>query len=145
MEIYFKKRLSNQLPQESTEIYAKYVSDIKHQKTQISTTQEATKTQTRRRWRLSTYRRICHAPPHLIGAAIRCGTITSREASRSRHFHFIGWIHRHRTHAAARREILLELQRLGRAFKWRWRINFADFILHWHGGKERTGGAVRWV
>lgn len=83
-----------------------------------------------------THRRICHAPSHLVGTSIGCWTIASCEATRRRHFHFIGWIHRHGTHASARRKIFFEFQRFSRAFKWSWRINFADFSLHFHGRKN---------
>lgn len=82
---------------------------------------------------VDTYRRICHASPHLVGAPVGRGAVAACEASRRRHFHFIGGIHGHGTHAAARREVLLELQRFGRAFEWRWRINFAAFLCHLAG------------
>lgn len=83
--------------------------------------------------RVDTYRRICHASSHLIGTPVRRGAVSACEASRRRHFHFIGGIHGHGTHAAARREVLLELQRFGRAFEWRWRINFVAFLCHLAG------------
>lgn len=82
-----------------------------------------------------TYRRIRHAASHLIGPTVGGWAVASREAARRRHFHFIGWIHRHGTHAAARGEVFLELERFRRALKWRWRINFADFLLHFEGEK----------
>lgn len=95
-------------------------------------------------WRLSmprhlaskstnTYRRICHASSHLVGASIGRGAVATCEASRRRHLHFVGGIHGHGAHAAARREVLFELQRFGRAFEWRWRINFAAFLFHLSG------------
>lgn len=55
----------------------------------------------------STYRRIRHAPPHLIRPAVRCGAVAAGEAARRAHLHFVRgrWVHGH----AAAREILLEL------------------------------------
>lgn len=82
-----------------------------------------------------TYRRICHAPSHLIRASVGSGAVPSRKAPRRRHFHFIGWIHRHCAHAATRRKIFLKLQRFGGAFEGSWRINFVAFRLHFRGKK----------
>lgn len=82
-----------------------------------------------------TYRRICHAPSHLIRASVGSGAVPSRKAPRRRHFHFIGWIHRHGAHAATRRKIFLKLQRFGGAFEGSWRINFVGFRLHFRGKK----------
>lgn len=82
-----------------------------------------------------TYRRICHAPSHLIRASVGSGAVPSRKAPRRRHFHFIGWIHRHCAHAATRRKIFLKLQRFGGAFEGSWRINFVGFRLHFRGKK----------
>ena len=74
-----------------------------------------------------TYRRICHAPSHLIWVSVWCRAVSAREAPRRWHFHFVRWIHGHCTHATARRKIFFELQRFGRAFERSWRINFAAF------------------
>lgn len=76
---------------------------------------------------LSTYRRIRHASSHLVRASI-CWTIAPGKASRCRHFHFVRRIHWRHRHASTGK-ILFELQRFGGAFKWRWRINFAEFLL----------------
>lgn len=58
----------NQQPPKSTQIYASNLCDIKAiSKLEIFT---------------QTYRRIRHASPHLVGAAVRCGTVSPREASR---------------------------------------------------------------
>lgn len=102
--------------------------DIKREKMTI--VRQTNNNQKKNTFHASTYRRIRHAPSHLVGIAIRGGTVAASEATRRRHLHLVGWIHRHSAHAAARREILLELQRFGGAFEWSWRINFADFLLH---------------
>lgn len=87
---------------------------------------------------MSTYRRIRHTPPHLVGtAAIRCGAVAAGKAARGAHFHFV----RRRVHGhAPARKVLLQLQRLGGVERRR-RVNLGD-CAYKHGTIETVQGTL---